>query len=310
MTGGFAADIGGSKIAVTALSADAPVVRAVTDSTDPAAIVAQVVDLVHRAGVVGGGGVVATPGAVDGPRGVVRTASNLPFRDFPLGPRLADALGEPVTIVVDTAAAAIAEFAAGGAAAGRRTGAYVTVSTGIGMAMIVDGRLHAGARFDAGELGHVPVAVGDVALSCPCGQRGCLEAYASGSGLARRAEMHAAAGHTAADIVRVAGAGTTWAHELLDDALTRLAVVLAGVIRVIDPEALVLGGGLLVHAGLFDPVRERIVELLRATVPDVATIVRPAAFGDLSPLRGAVALARRDPDALRLARVDGRQSCS
>jgi glucokinase len=232
---------------------------------------------------------------------VVRAASNLPFRDFPLGPRLADALGVPVTIVVDTAAAAIAEFAAGGAAAGQRTGAYVTVSTGIGMALVVDGRLHAGARSQAGELGHVPVAVGDGALNCPCGQRGCLEAYASGSGLVRRA----AAGHSAADILRLARAGTPWASDLVADAVDRLAAALAGVIRVLDPDVMVLGGGLLVHTGLFDPVRERIADLLRATVPNAATIVRPAAYGDLSPLRGAAALARRDPDALALSHSDG-----
>jgi predicted NBD/HSP70 family sugar kinase len=105
---------------------------------------------------------------------------------------------------------------------------------------------------------------------------------------------------TARDIVQSARAGVRWAQVLLNDALDRLAAALAGVVRALDPEALVLGGGLLVNADLFNPLHTRIRNLIVVTVPEVDSIVRSAAHGEMSPLRGALALARCDADALRL----------
>ncbi len=299
---GFAVDLGGTKITAVAAEPGARVFRAGTPASGEAGdVLTRVADLVREAcgGTPDGPGVVATPGAVEAGSGVVRAAANLPFRDYPLGPALAAELGVPVTVVVDTAAAATAEFLPGGAAAGCRIGAYVTISTGIGMAVVTNGTLHHGARSQAGELGHVPVEVGPGALGCPCGQRGCLEAYASGSGLARRASAP-----DAREVVRAARAGEDRPRRLLDDALARTSAALAGVIRVLDPEAVVLGGGLLVNAGLFGPLRQRVGDLLRVTVPDAERIVRLAAHGQLSPLLGAAALARNDAAAVRFARPE------
>jgi predicted NBD/HSP70 family sugar kinase len=302
VTTGFAVDVGGTKIIASTAAADAPTLRAPTPAADgPDAILDQVVELVRRAcdGDPGDLGVVATPGPADQSRGVVRAASNLPFRDYPLGPLLERRLGVPVAVVVDTAAAAAAEFLPGGAADGCRTGAYVTISTGIGMAVVTEGRWQSGRYGRAGELGHVPVASGPDAFDCPCGQRGCLEVYASGSGLARLAAPHLpGAAPTAADVVRAARAGLHWAGDLMDEMIRLLTSALAGLIRTLDPEAVVLGGGLLRGADIAGQLRDQVGAVLRATVPEVPEILRVARHGELSPLRGAAALARRDPATL------------
>jgi predicted NBD/HSP70 family sugar kinase len=158
------------------------------------------------------------------------------------------------------------------------------------MAVVAEGRLQSGGHGRAGELGHVPVVLGADALDCPCGLRGCLEAYASGSGLARRGAAHGAG---AVEVVQAARDGIGWAVDLEDEALRLLAAALAGVIGTLDPEVVVLGGGLLRGAGWFDPLRTRLGDMLRTDVPEL----KPARHGEFSPLHGAAALARGDGEA-------------
>ena len=212
-------------------------------------------------------------------------------------------------LVGDATAATVAEFCSG-AAAGARHGAYVTVSTGIGMGLVVDGRLVAGLDDQAGELGHIPVRPGGA--PCGCGQRGCLEAYASGRGLADRARDACREGArsslraleperiSARDVVAAARREDDLAMGLVDDAVELLAGALATLVRLLAPQVLVLGGGVLGSSGLMDPVRERVVALLEPNAAGLRERIRPAVHGELSALRGAAAICRADEAAVAL----------
>ncbi|WP_089155435.1 ROK family protein [Micromonospora sp. NBS 11-29] len=292
-----AVDIGGTKIQVAGVGAGG-LTRVVELPTPvdagPEAVVAAVVGAAAELRAAGPT-VVACPGSLDTAAGIVHHAANLPFAGFPLARRLGEELGGPARLVGDTVAAAVAEFTTG-AAAGTSHGLYVTVSTGIGMSIVTHGRLVTGAEGQAGEFGHVPVVHGPRARPCGCGQRGCLEAYASGRALADRAptRLGGPGPVTAARVVAAARAGDPDARHLVGTAVDLLALTVAGTVRVLAPEAVVLGGGLLLAGELVGPLRERVVELLSRTVPHVGEVLRPARYGRLSGLYGAAMLARGD----------------
>jgi glucokinase len=312
MAGEIAIDIGGTKTLVSVTGDDgAPsVLRLPTRGREGAdAIVEQIAAAVASVPTRGADGVavVACPGSLDSRAGVVHYAANLPFRDYALAAALSERLGVPVSLVGDATAAAVAEFTAG-AAAGVEHGAYVTVSTGIGMGLVVGGRLATGANGQGGELGHVPVRLTG-GVRCACGQRGCLEAYASGRGLADRALELVAGGAqtplapsaiTARSVIRAWRDGDAVIGSLVAQAIDLLGVALAAIVRVLAPQTLVLGGGLILAGGLFEPVRERVVRLLEPNAASVRERMRPAKHGELSALAGAAALARGDAAALRL----------
>lgn len=297
-----AVDIGGSKIQVVDAGRDsAPVTELATPVGDgPEAIadcVARAVTVLSAPGPI----VVASAGSLNVADGVVHYAANLPFAEFPLAARLAASVGAPVQLVGDAVAGAVAEFATG-AAAGQQDGVYITVSTGIGIGIVVRGRLLTGRDDQAGELGHIPVVTGPDALPCTCGQVGCLEAYASGRALAVRAGStgRPPGQRTARDVVALARSGDPATSVLLAEALELLAAAVAGVVRLLAPRAVVLGGGLLLAGGLLSPLRERVARILASTVPGVADTMVPAAHGRFSSLRGAALIARSDPAARAL----------
>ncbi|TQJ07740.1 copper homeostasis protein CutC [Lapillicoccus jejuensis] len=208
--------------------------------------------------VLGAG--VATPGMVDEPAGVVRYASTLRWSDLPLGPRLADELGLPVAVGHDVRSAGLAESLFG-AAAGEGDAVLVSIGTGVAASILTGGHAVTGAQTTAGELGHIPVV--EDGEPCTCGQRGCLEVYCSGAGLARR---YAAAGglpglDAAAVVARLDEdpvAAGVW-----DDAVRALAQGLATVTLLLDPRVVVLTGGFS-RAGdrLLEPLRTRLAGLL------------------------------------------------
>ncbi|WP_162529281.1 ROK family protein [Segeticoccus rhizosphaerae] len=300
----FAVDIGGSRIRVAAVSPDLtlqPIYATPDVSGGPAGLVKQLEGLVRMAceGSPLSAGVVATPGAVNSHTGTISSATNLPLTGYPLGDALSQRLGVDVKVVVDTAAAAVAEFGASGAAADCSIGAYVTVSTGIGTSLVVDGRVVEGAHSRAGELGHVPVRTGPEAEPCPCGQRGCLEMYASGAGLARLSGR--AGGPTgAAAVLDAARHGEPGARQLVEQAVDLLCRALAGLVHVLDPAAVVLGGGLLLGGRLLEVLVQRLGEIIVIPGWSARSVLREAAHGDLSPLTGAAALAAGTPAAMRL----------
>lgn len=200
----------------------------------------------------------AVAGPLDRDRGRVLAALNLGFADRPMRRDLADRLGVPVVLENDANAAALAEHRRG-AGAGARCMVMLTLGTGIGGGIVLDGRLLVGANGAAAELGHLPVVpAGD---PCGCGGRGCLERYASGTAIARRANrarLGAAAGSR--QVVATAEAGDPAAIGLLRDAGERIGDAVLMLAPAIDPDVVVLGGGL-AHGGaahLIPAVRTRL----------------------------------------------------
>ncbi len=233
----------------------------------------------------------SAPGPLDHVTGVILTTQNIAgFADanFPLAARLAAGLGgPPVFLDRDTVMAAIGEGLAG-AAKGARSYVYLTVSTGLGGAIVADGRMVRGVSNTAGELGHFPVSF-DRDVRCRCGSFGCVEAYAAGRNLAE------AYGVDDASIVYAkAAAGDTRAGALIARAEAALANLAVGIVNALNPERIVVGGSVAEHepTHVLDPMRRAIAE--RAfRVPAAACSIIPSALGADVSIIGA-ALAARD----------------
>lgn len=238
-------------------------------------------------------------------RGTIANAPNLGWRDVGFGPRLAARLGgrHPVGVYNDVNAIAFGEHGLG-AGRGARDLLAVFVGTGVGGGLVVSGALAEGATSCAGELGHVKVAWGPDAAPCGCGARGCVEAYAGGvhlvaqvrAALARGESPGVAALASADDahpghVDRAAAAGDPWAQALWTRTAQLLAVAIGNAITLLNPDRLVLGGGVLSRA---PALRARTIEALAAIVPPAllapVTIV-DAALGDDGGLLGAALLA-------------------
>ncbi|HEX2192739.1 MAG TPA: ROK family protein [Acidimicrobiales bacterium] len=246
---------------------------------------------------------VGVPGLVDR-EGVLRFAPNLTLGGAGLDVRspLEERLGLPVTVDNDATCAAWGERELG-AAKGLDDVILVTLGTGIGGGIITDGSVERGANGFAGEVGHM--VVDPHGPPCPCGQRGCWERFASGSGLGRLAREAAHAGRAArvlelagGDPEAVRGEHVTQAVDEGDpeaaDVLARfawwLALGLANLTNIFDPEAFVLGGGL-IRAGdaLLVPTRTTLRELLPRQRPDVSVLL--ATLGERAGAVGAACLA-------------------
>jgi glucokinase len=191
---------------------------------------------------------VAIPGPVDSRQGIVAHLPNLGWHDVPFAAILSGQLGVPVLLDDDARLGGLGEWAAG-AGAGTRSLGYVTVSTGIGCGLVVDGEPWAGGHGLAGEFGHIVVDPGGP--RCGCGHRGCVEAYAGGlamSRAARRAWPRARLGdgtpapRSAGEIFRLARRGDEAAAAIVGDATGALALGLAMIAAVFDPELIVVGG--------------------------------------------------------------------
>jgi glucokinase len=239
----------------------------------------------------------AAPGPLDHRTGLVHEAPNLVgFIEFPLAARLSDALGG-LTVFVDrdTAMAAIAEGAAG-AARGARDFVYVTVSTGLGGAIVSGGRMLRGVTNTAGEIGHFPVAfqldtARDAAAElprCGCGSYGCAESFAAGR------NMSDAYGVADAALVFAAAArGDARAATIVARAERALANLAVGLVNVLNPALIVVGGSIAENqpAHVLEPMRRAISE--RAfRVPGSAVKIVPAALGRDVGMLGAVIAAR------------------
>lgn len=247
---------------------------------------------------------VGSPGAVDRDAGTVSTARNLPDWEgtFPLAQALRDALGTPVALGNDVQVATDAEVALG-AGRGYRSLLGVFWGTGVGGGIVLDGERWLG-RGAAGEIGHVVVKQGGA--RCPCGRRGCLEAYAGRAAMEARARSRHAKGArtdlfklmekhdrprlTSGIWSRALEHGDALAQELIDEAVEALGTGIASAVNLLDVEAVVIGGGLGLRLG--EPYVERIREAMRPHLfvdsrpPDV----RLAELGDLGGAIGAALL--------------------
>jgi len=217
---------------------------------------------------------VGIPGLVDRGAGSVRHAVNLGLGDdpLPLAEHLGRLTGAPVVVDNDVNAAAV-----GAAAALSCTGdlAYLSVGTGVAAGFLLGGRIRRGAHGAAGEIGHLPVAPGGPL--CECGQRGCLEAVASGTAIARRWSAGDGEASAASVLLAAAAAGDGMAAEIRDEVAGHLAGAVALIAQTVDPEVIVLGGG----------VAEAGSSLLSAVVDALHS------RADRSPVLAALDLARR-----------------
>ncbi|MEV5271223.1 ROK family protein [Streptomyces werraensis] len=231
---------------------------------------------------------VAVPGIVDEAEGVAAYAANLGWRDVPLRALLSERLGGvPVALGHDVRTGGLAEGRIG-AGRGADRFLFVPLGTGIAGAIGIDGKVEAGAHGFAGEIGHIVVRPGGA--ECPCGQRGCLERFASASAVSRAwAEASGDPDADAADCAKAVASGDERAVRVWQEAVDALADGLVTALTLLDPRTLIIGGGL-AEAGetLFTPLREAVRR--RVTFQKLPSLV-PAALGDTAGCLGAGLLA-------------------
>jgi glucokinase len=243
---------------------------------------------------------VGAPGPLDRQRGVVIFTPNLRWKNMPVRDLLGSALGLPAALDNDANCAMLGEHWVG-AARGAKNAVCFTIGTGIGGGIVVDGRLVHGASDVAAEIGHITIDVNG--RRCGCGNDGCLEAYASGPAIARRAVEAIEAGAVSAMVARAgdpagitaqtvfecAADGDQLADELVRDTARYLGVGIANMLNIMNPEVVVICGGV-TRAGdhLFVPLRREVAR--RAFKPAVeACRIVP---GSLPGTAGVVGAAR------------------
>lgn len=249
---------------------------------------------------------VAAPGPIDAENGILLETPNLGVREFPLAGELEKRLGFPVVLENDVNAGLYGEFTHG-AAQRFRDVVGLFPGTGVGGAMVLGGELYRGSRGGAGEIGHIIVEPGG--RICGCGHRGCLEAVASRGAIAREAALLVGAGRAptiaaaaGSDISRMKSgvfldaveAGETSVIEIIERAGWWLGVGMAACVNIFNPEAIVVGGGLVEKLGdhYLAPaersMREHAMEFLVASVE-----VAAATLADNAAVIGAAELALR-----------------
>ncbi len=293
-------DLGGTKIEVAALARDDGRVllreRVATPVGDYEGTLAAIAGLVQRAeGALGSAALpvgVGIPGCLSPATGLVRGANSTVLIGRPLQQDLERVLGRPVRLENDANCLAVSE-AVDGAGAGGRVVFAAILGTGVGAGIAIAGRAWAGANGVAGEWGHNPAPLLDgetASLQCWCGRGTCVETLLSGPGFAADHARRGGATLTAPQIVQAAEAGDAACRMSLDRYLERLARALARVINLLDPDAIVLGGGMSNVDALYDELPRRWAPHVFSDV--VGTPLRRAQHGDSSGVRGAAWLWR------------------
>jgi glucokinase len=287
-------DIGGTNLVVGSVAEDGSALHALASEPTHAEagskdVLDRLVTLAERAiaetrrtlpvaEIVGVG--VGAPGPLDTKSGIVLLTPNLGWVDLPLRRIIEDRLGLPAVLDNDANCAVLGEWWVG-AARGARHAIGLTIGTGIGGGIILDGRLYHGASDVAGEIGHTTIDTDG--RRCKCGNYGCLEAYASGPNIAVRASEALEAGAesmlparvggdlsriTAQTVYEAAAAGDELALEVVNDTARFLAVGVANLLNVFNPEVVVVCGGVtLAGDHLFVPLRREVAR--RAFKPAV-----------------------------------------
>lgn len=310
-------DLGGTKILAAVISRKGKILSEAKSPTPdregPEVVIARVVETVQQAASAAeidpddaAGLGIGSPGVVEAATGVVRFAPNLLHWDeVPLGRKLSEALGLPVVVGNDVDVATFGEYALG-AGAGCRSVAGIFPGTGIGGALILDGKLHTGARGSAAEIGHITLlADGPV---CGCGRRGCAEALASRTALERdlRAAMRFGRRTVLTDLMdaegrirsgalaKAAAANDLLVLEVLYRTAHYLGLLAGSIANLIDPEVIIFGGGLI------EACEEWLMPTIRATAQqhfinrlDIEKVrIEVATLGDHAGVLGAAMLAQ------------------
>jgi fructokinase len=286
-------DLGGTKIEIIALDAAGTECfrrRIATPREDYDGTLAAIATLVREAEAVVGPATVGIgmPGTISPATGLVKNANSTWLNGRPLARDVVRTLGRAVHFANDANCFALSE-AVDGAAAGEKIVFGVIVGTGTGGAIVADGRILVGANAIGGEWGHNPMPWPEPeewpGPPCYCGRTGCIETFLSGPGMAREHAQLTGELVDAATLAVRAQAGDRQADATLQRYERRLARALAAIINVVDPDAIVLGGGLSNMNRLYERVPvlwERFVFSDR-----VVTKLLPARFGDASGVRGA-----------------------
>ncbi len=314
-------DVGGTKIAAGLVNRDGQILCRHTTrahSEQQPEVVLSAIEEAYRVVIAQAGAAPADieavglgfPGNTNGPAGMVLISSNLPaWSHFPLRDTLATRLGLPVVLDNDTNLAAVGEHRYG-AGRGTRNMCYVTFSTGYGAGLILNNQLYVGHTGTAGEVGHAVIEVGGP--PCTCGKQGCVMAYASGIGISRMAYDQINSG--AATLLRqmappgeqrisgelVAEAtqrGDAVAAEILHTAGYYCGVGLSIIIEILNPELIVLGGGLTrIGPAVLEPA---LVAMREHTQPELwdSLRVEPWQLGDDLGIIGAAAKVFADAEA-------------
>lgn len=293
----IALDLGGTKIAAALINTRGKILRKIkvwTDRRDAEAPIRQLIALARQLlqevppEAVRGIGV-AVPAVVDPSRGLVRWAPNLPgWQDVPLREQMERALGLPVWVDFDGHLAALGEHWRG-AGRGAQNMVFVIIGTGIGGGMILGGRLHRGHTNIAGGIGWL-VVDRQAAQTPEARAIGCLESLAAGPAIARRASVFMGPDVSAEAVFQAAAGGDPKARALLEEVAITLGLGIANIVSLLNPELVVLGGGVGAASGLFlDLIRQVVREHAQPVCAEVVRIV-PAALGDESSLLGAARL--------------------
>ncbi len=248
---------------------------------------------------------IGVPGTANEETGVVEYANNLLFENVPMREYLQKRLHKEIDITNDANAAALGEVLAG-AARGASNAVAVTLGTGVGGGIIIDGRLFTGFHYGGAELGHMGIVLGG--RKCTCGRRGCLEAYASATGLIRSTKeaMEAFPDSLMWELARenggnvsgrtaflAAGRGDAAAQAVVNDYIQHLGYGLASIINILAPEILVIGGGVSNEGeNLLRPLVECVRPQLYIHTPEKQTRIVLATLGNDAGLIGAAFLSR------------------
>jgi fructokinase len=287
-------DLGGTKIEAAAIDPAGRIRarrRIATPAGDYDATIAALAGLVaaieSEVGACASVGV-GIPGTIVAETGLVKNANSTWLNHRPLGRDVEAALGRPVRFANDANCFALSE-AIDGAAADCATVFGVILGTGVGGGIVIGGRLLVGANAIAGEWGHNPLPgpqPGELpGPPCYGGHSGCIESFLSGPGLAADHRRHSGGEIAGPQITAAAAAGDPDCRATLDRYAGRLARALASVINLIDPDAIVLGGGLSAFAFLYDEVPRRWGPHIFSDT--VVTRLLPPRHGDSSGVRGA-----------------------
>ena len=245
---------------------------------------------------------VGTPGTVNRDSGVVEYSNNLFFENLELRKLLSDRLKKDVILENDANAVAFGEFRAG-ALKGARNAVAITLGTGIGSGIIIDGKIYAGSNFAGGEIGHTVIVAGG--KLCTCGRRGCWEAYASATGLvamtreAMRKDKSSLLWKIAGDPDQVDGrsafeavrAGDETGKKVVDQYLFYLSCGVANCINVFQPDILCIGGGISNEGEfLMEPLRKAVAAENYARNAERQTVLCKAQLGNDAGILGAALL--------------------
>ena len=247
---------------------------------------------------------VGTPGIANSETGIIEYSNNLGFKNTPMVKYIQETIDKPVFIENDANAAAYGEFVAG-AAKGAKNAVCITLGTGVGGGIIIDGRIYSGSNFAGAEIGHTVIEVDGA--QCSCGRKGCFEAYSSATGLIRMTKESMAqnpdsimnqvaeekgkvTARTSFDCMR---AGDKYAKAVVDKYIKYLAAGITNTINIFQPDVLCIGGGVCNEGDpLLLPVKELVKNEVYTRNSEKNTEIVIAKLGNDAGIIGAAFLGR------------------